>query len=249
MRCDARDSGRFPQGREAPARSGPQQGHGLHRRVARGARAPRALPPAGHRAGPLGEPGHGEPARQAERPQAIRHDGRASGPQRDALLPRAARASRRADADRLHTDGRSGVPGVRSHLPPSARALHLGSRPRARSRHPPQLAARGGPDHRRHGRRADSRTRRPGCGWHGHPHREALAVQHLRGDSPHPDPPRDARRRNEQRGAPRGHALPGHPQPSPSRASIRPSASRGPDWAITPSSSSAPARRESGSAT
>ena len=60
---------------------------------------------------------------KTERPRTLHPPRRPAGPQRDALLPRAHGPPGGDDADHLHAHGRAGLPGVRPHLPPAARAL------------------------------------------------------------------------------------------------------------------------------
>ena len=55
-------------------------------------------------------------SRRSDAARALHLPRRAAGPQRDAVLPAAARAHRRDDADRLHAGGRRSVPEVLAHL-------------------------------------------------------------------------------------------------------------------------------------
>ena len=108
------------------------------------------------------------PPPQGRRPRAVHRAGRAPGPQRDALLPAPGRAPRGVPADRLHADGRAGLPGVQPHHPAHPRDLDHPGRPRP---HPAAPAApgsvRGRPAHRRHRQRADPRASatRARAGW------------------------------------------------------------------------------------
>ncbi len=71
---------------------------------------------------------------------------------------------------------------------------------------------------RRHRRRAHSRPRRPGRRRHGHPHRQALPLHHLRRRLPVQHPADHARRRHRQRRAAAGSAL---PRPAPQAGARR----------------------------
>ena len=112
----------------------------------------------------------------------------------------------------IYADGRP-RPAVRPHLPAAARAVHHRRRSRTHLAGHAQLAAPRDRDDRRHRRRAHPGARRPRCGRHGHPHRQAHAV-HGRGGL-HPGvPARHARRRDQQRVPARRPAV---PRPPPAR--------------------------------
>ena len=91
----------------------------------RARRVPAARPAAG--SGPddrgAGRARARAPPAQGRRARAVHRPGRPPGPQRDALLPAAGRAPRGVPADRLHADGRAGLPGVQPHHPADARHL------------------------------------------------------------------------------------------------------------------------------
>ena len=70
-----------------------------------------------------GRPRARAPPPQGRRPRAVHRPGRAPGPQRDAVLPAPRRAPRGVPADRLHADGRAGLPGVQPHHPADPRDL------------------------------------------------------------------------------------------------------------------------------
>ena len=83
--------------------------------------------------------------------------------------------------DRLHADGRAGVPAVHAHLSAPARHLRQRGRPRPRRGRSRQLAATRRGDHRRQRRRAHPGPRRPGRERHGHSGRQARrSIPHAR---------------------------------------------------------------------
>ena len=176
--------------------------------------------------------------RQGRRARAVHRARGAPGPQRDALLPAAGRAPRGVPADRLHADGRPGVPGVQPHHPADPRHVDHARPTATGSRAPAPGAVRGRPAHRRDRQRADPRARRPGRGRHGHPDRQARAVHRGVRHPPGPDPARLARRGDRQPGAARRSAL---PRLSRRRACAAPSTTRS-------SRRSSPASRRSGRA-
>src|SRR5215468_2703237 len=103
-----------------------------------------------------------------------------AGAQRDALLRGPDVGPRHLHAARLHAGGRGGVPEVRPHLSPGARHVSADQRRWSAQRAPLQLAGKGRALHRRHRRRAHSRSRRSRRWRDGYPDRQARALYRLR---------------------------------------------------------------------
>ena len=196
-----------PQGGRAAARPFAQQGHGVHRGRARcaGPARPPAAPP--EHPGGAGRAGAGELPPQDVEPREVHQPLGAARPQRDAVLPRHHRPSRRDDADHLHADRRPRLPAVRAHLPARARPVRQRDRPPPDRERAAQLARAQRQDDRRHRRRAHPRPRRPRRQRHGHPDRQARAVHGGGRHRPDALPARRARRRHQQREPPQRPAL------------------------------------------
>ena len=125
-------------------------------------------------------------------------------------------------ADRLHADGRTGLPGVQPHPPADTRPVDHAGRRRSHARGPAQLAIRGCPADRRHGQRAHPRSRRPGRGRHGDPDRQARALHGCIGNPPEPDAAAVARRRHRQRALLERSAVRRLAAPATARRRLRP---------------------------
>ena len=115
---------------------------------------------------------------QAGRPRALSLPPRPAQPQRDALLPAAAGEPHRDATDRLHPDGRAGVPAALAHHAAPARASTSTPTTSPTSTDlPGNVPLPAGPAHRRHRRRAHPRPRRPRRRRHGHPGRQGQPLR------------------------------------------------------------------------
>ena len=145
--------------------------------------------------------------RARQRSAEIRVPARPAGHQRDLVL-RAARAQyRRADADRLHADGRARLPAVQPHLPQAARPVSQSAAEGPHPAHSRPSALRRRRGDRRQRRRAHPRPRRPGRRRHGHPDRQARALHRLRRAASVDDVADPARCRHRQSASARRSAL------------------------------------------
>ena len=196
-------------GRQLLPRPTLEQVHRLHRGGARGPRPRRARPGGARGRGfqvtrvvrPAGD--------RADRARQVHPAERPAGPQRDALLPVLMSTHRRDDADRLHADGRRGVPAVRPHLPAAPRPVPRASTARTASREIlrnwPQRGRRASSSSPTASGSSASATSAP-TGWAS---RSASSRSTPRAPASTPSSPADhARRRHQQRGPARRPALP-----------------------------------------
>ena len=160
----------------APAGGGLQQGRRILPGGAPLPRPPRSAPAARAEPPRAGRSRDRAPAREERRPRAIHRARVAAGPKRGAVLPRAGGAPPRAAPDRVHADGRSGLPALQPHHAARARHLDHAGRPRRDPADAEERADAGRAVDRRDGQRAHPRARRSGRRRHGHPDRQARAL-------------------------------------------------------------------------
>ncbi len=166
----------------------PQQGRRVHRGRAGRPGTSRAAAAARRRHRPPGGPRARARPAQAGRPREVHRPRRPPGPQRDAVPQGAPRPPRGVAADRLHADGRPGLPAVQPPVPTAARGLDHARRRGPGAGAPPQRGARGDPPDRGHRQRADPGARRPGRGRHGHPGGQAGDLRRRSGRPSRHDP-------------------------------------------------------------